>query len=305
MAPELNTRMEPEFRSGIVCLVGRPNVGKSTLLNRLVGKPVSITANKPQTTRNRIMGVRHGDGCQVVFVDTPGLHQAFSPLNRRMVGYALQALDDADLVVMVAEAGVGAAEEEGWVLERVLKAAAPKFLVLNKIDRVPEAAVLESLRRFGAMEAFSEWIPVSALTGRGVERLSCLIESRLQPGPPFFERDQITDQSEASLMAELVRQEVFRRTRQEVPYKTAVRVERIEEKKGRLIVHAVIVVERATQKGIMIGKGGEMLKSIGSEARKQIERLLGIPIHLALHVRVVSSWSEKAGTLTEMGYPEP
>ena len=180
MAPELNTRMEPEFRSGIVCLVGRPNVGKSTLLNRLVGKPVSITANKPQTTRNRIMGVRHGDGCQVVFVDTPGLHQAFSPLNRRMVGYALQALDDADLVVMVAEAGVGAAEEEGWVLERVLKAAAPKFLVLNKIDRVPEAAVLESLRRFGAMEAFSEWIPISALTGRGVERLAGLIE-RSQP----------------------------------------------------------------------------------------------------------------------------
>ena len=296
---------EPEFRSGIVCLVGRPNVGKSTLLNRLVGKPVSITANKPQTTRNRIMGVRHGPGCQVVFVDTPGLHQAFSPLNRRMVGYALQALDDADLVVMVAEAGAGASEEERWVLERVLKTASSKFLVLNKIDRIPEAAVLESLRRFGEMDGFSEWIPVSALTGRGVERLAELIESQLQPGPPFFEPDQITDQSEASLMAELVRQEVFRRTRQEVPYKTAVRVERIEEKKGRLIVHAVIVVERATQKGIVIGKGGKMLKSIGSEARKKIERLLGTPIHLALHVRVVSSWSEKAGTLTEMGYPEP
>lgn len=296
--------MDAEFRSGIVCLVGRPNVGKSTLLNRLVGKPISITAKIPQTTRNRIMGVKHSPGYQVVFIDTPGIHDAVSPLNRRMVGYALQALDDADLVLMITEAGAPASSREDAVLERVLKASAPKYLVLNKIDQVDAARVMASLQRFGAMTGFSEWIPLSALTGKGVERLETLIESQLQPGPPYFEADQITDQSESTLISELVRQEVFRRTRQEVPYKTAVRVERILAEKSRLLVDATIVVERDSQKGILIGKQGQMLKTIGTEARKQIERLLGTPIHLALHVKVISSWSERAGTLTSLGYPE-
>lgn len=297
--------MDTEYRSGIVCIVGRPNVGKSTLLNRLVGRQVSITADKPQTTRNRIMGIRHGEAHQVVYVDTPGIHRPFSPLNERMVRYATQALDETDLVLMVAEAGAAPGPEEALVLERVQAARAPRLLVLNKTDLASEAQVLASLERFGQAADFAGLVPVCAKQGRGVERLEALIVSRLEPGPPYFEAHQSTDQSEGALVGELVRQEVFRRTHQEVPYQTAVAVERIAEEAGRLVIDASIVVGRKSQKGILIGKGGAMLKTIGSAARKRIEGLLGTRVHLALHVRVLPGWSENPRLLSELGYPEP
>lgn len=293
-----------EFRSGFVCLAGRPNVGKSTLLNRLVGKKISITSDKPQTTRNRIMGIQHGAGFQVVFMDTPGIHQARSPLNQRMVSYATAALSDADLTLVLFEAGRKLEPDGLLVLERVRACKRPLFLVLNKTDLAGESEVLESLREFGEMNLFQEIVPISALTGKGVENLGELIVDRLQPGPPYFEEGQSTGQSEELLIAEFVRQEIFHRTGQEVPYKTAVRVERMVEVPSKLVVEASIFVERDSQKGILIGKGGRMLKSIGSAARKKLERLFGVPIYLELHVRVLKRWSENPRYLEELGYPK-
>jgi GTP-binding protein Era len=299
--------MGEAFRSGFVCLVGRPNVGKSTLLNRLVGRPISITAEKPQTTRNRILGVRHGPDWQIVFVDTPGIHVPRATLNQRMVRYATQALGEADLVLVLAEPGRALTGDDRLVLEEVRRARRqerPVFLVLNKIDAAPEADVLAALRDFEALGLFAELVPVSARTGRNVSRLEGLIVERLPPGPPYFDPDQVTDQSERTLIAELVRQEVFRRTHQEVPYRSAVRVEAMHEQPGRLVIQAQILVERDTQKGILIGKGGSMLKAIGTAARKQIEALLGVPVYLELHVRLLERWSENPRHLDALGYPE-
>ncbi len=297
--------MSEGYRSGFVCLVGRPNVGKSTLINRLVGRTVAITADKPQTTRNRILGVKHGPDWQIVFVDTPGIHVASLALNRRMVATATQALREADLVLMLVEPGAEPTAEDRLVLEQVRAAGRPALLVLNKVDIAPEEAVLATLRAYGALGAFAELVPISARTGRNVERLERLVLERLPPGPPYFPPDQRTDQSEPALIAELVRQEVIRRTHQELPYKTAVRVERMEETPRRLVIVASIFVERDSQKGIVIGKGGRMLKAIGTAARKLIERLLGQPVYLELEVRVLERWSEDPRHLDALGYPEP
>jgi GTP-binding protein Era len=296
--------MSEPFRSGFVCLVGRPNVGKSTLLNRLVGRSIAITAPKPQTTRNRIMGVLHGPASQVVLVDTPGIHEARLPLNRRMVAYATAALQEADLVLVLVEPGVPPGAEDQLVLEHVRRAGRPAFLVLNKIDAAPQAEVLATLQAYGTLGLFAELVPISARTGHNVERLLRLVLERLPEGPPYFEPEQVTDQSEPALIAELVRQEVVRRTHAELPYRTAVRVERMEEQPRRLVIEASIFVERDTQKGILIGTGGRMLKGIGTAARKHIERLLGLPVHLALQVRVLERWSETPRHLDALGYPE-
>jgi len=299
--------MPSPLRSGFVCLLGRPNVGKSTLVNRLVGRPISITAPRPQTTRNRILGVRHGPGTQAVFVDTPGLHEPTGALNRRMVGYALGALADADLVLMLVEPCPGPTyvrhPGDALVLERLQAAGRPALLAVNKIDRANEGEVLRTIAGF-ADGPFAEIVPVSALTGRGVERLAALIEARLPEGPPYFDADQVTDQPEAALCAELVRQEVFRRLRQEVPYATAVRVEEMTDRGDLLAITARIYVDRDSQKGILIGRGGRMLKSIGQAARRHIERLLGTRVFLALDVRVLKDWSSDPRRLTELGYPE-
>ncbi|MCZ6627970.1 MAG: GTPase Era [SAR324 cluster bacterium] len=292
------------LRSGFVCLVGRPNVGKSTLLNALVGRPVSITARKPQTTRNRIVGVKHGPGYQVVLVDTPGIHQAAAPLNVRMVRYATAALAEADIVLVIVEPGPEPTQEDHLVLERVREAAPPALLLINKIDIASEATILRSLQTYGALGMFEEVVPVSAVTGKGLKRLERLIVARLRPGPPYFEPEQATDQSETMIIAELVRQELFRRTHQEVPYKSAVRVEHLEDKPGRLVIDARIFVERDSQKGIVIGKGGRMLKAIGTAARAKIEALLGVRVYLGLQVSVLAGWSENPRYLAELGYPE-
>ncbi|HKI98476.1 MAG TPA: GTPase Era [bacterium] len=297
--------MNQAFRSGFVCLVGRPNVGKSTLLNRLVGREIAITAPKPQTTRNRIMGVRHGEGFQVVYVDTPGIHASPLPLNQRMVSYATASLQEADLVLVLTEPGPPTGEEDRLVLEHVRHAGRPALLVLNKIDTASEGDVLAALQAWAALDLFAEIVPISALTGRNVQRLERLVVERLPEGPPYFEPEQITDQSEPALIGELVRREVIQRTHQELPYRTAVRVEHMEEQARRVLIVASIFVERDSQKGIVIGKGGRMLKSIGIAARKQIERLLGVTVHLDLQVRVLERWSESPRHLESLGYPKP
>ncbi|MDH4247137.1 MAG: GTPase Era [Deltaproteobacteria bacterium] len=295
------------FRSGFVCLVGRPNVGKSTLMNRLVGHQVSITTAKPQTTRTRILGVRHGEGCQTVFMDTPGIHQATSPLNKRMVEYALGALGDADLALVLMEprenpqAPPGA--EEALVLERVAATGRPALGVVNKMDVADEQKLLGTLSALHDTGLFQEVIPVSALTGRNLNRLIALIEQRLKPGPQYFPEDQVTDQSGAVLVSELVRLALFNNTRQEVPYSCAVKVERLEEEERLVRIHAVIYVERESQKGILIGKRGVMLKKVGMAARKRIEHFYGRRVYLELHVGVLAEWSTDPRRLAELGYP--
>jgi GTP-binding protein Era len=300
--------MTPPFHSGFVCLVGRPNVGKSTLVNRLVGRPVSITSPKPQTTRQRVLGVCDHPAFQAVLVDTPGIHQARDAFNKRLVRYALSALADADLTLLIVEPLSAQRPEPGpedaLVLERVRAAGAAAVLVVNKIDLAPEADILATLGHYGALGCFAELIPVSALTGRGVERLLGLLPAHLPPGPRYFEDQQWTDQSEGALLGELVRQEVFRRTEQEIPYSTAVRVEHMEDKGDLRVVHARIFVERESQKGILIGKKGRMLRAIGEAARRKMESLLGCKIFLDLQVGVLADWSRDARRMDQLGYPE-
>lgn len=301
--------MNAPLRSGFVSLSGHPNVGKSTLLNRLVGKPVSITAPKPQTTRNRIFGVKTTAEYQAVFVDTPGIHQPSDPLNVRMVGYARHALGDADVILMMttplsAPAYVPSEQVE-HVLELVRKAKGRAMLAINKIDLAGEGEVLETIRWADGTGRFSEIVPISALTGRGVEELERTIVGYLPEGPYYFEPGSVTDQSEPMIVGELVRQEIVRRTHQEIPYSTAVRVTAMEEKEHLLSIHAEVIVEWDSQKGIVIGKGGKMLKAIGSAARRKIESLLGVRVFLGLHVRVLKDWSGNPRHLGELGYPEP
>lgn len=303
-----NDQVPEAFRSGFVCLVGRPNVGKSTLLNRLVGKPISITAARPQTTRNRIMGVKNGPGYQVVFMDTPGIHMAKSTLNQRMVKYATASLVDADFVLVLVEArrnkGQALGAEEELVLQKVKEAGRRALLVVNKIDMVDDGELLEALDYLSKQGDFEAVVPVSAQTGKNVPVLEGLILDRLVEGPQYFESDQITDQSEAMIVAELVRQEVFRRAREEVPYGTAVRVERMEDKAKTLLIYARIYVERDSQKGIIIGKQGRMLKAIGQSAREKVERLFGVKVYLDLRVSVMDRWSENPRRLADLGYPD-
>ena len=301
--------MNKPLRSGFVCLAGHPNVGKSTLMNRLVGKPISITAPKPQTTRNRIFGVKTTAEYQVIFVDTPGIHQPSDPLNVRMVAYARHALADADVVLMLitplATPEFAPSPEVEHVLGLVRGAGGKALLAINKIDLAGKGQVLETIRWADATGCFAEIVPISALTGRGVDDLESTIAGYLGEGPYYFEPESITDQSEPMIVGELIRQEVFRRTRQEVPYSTAVRVTSMEDKKELLSIQAEVIVEWDSQKGILIGKGGRMLKAIGSAARRKIESLLGVHVYLGLHVRVIKDWSGNPRHLADLGYPEP
>ncbi|MDH4224160.1 MAG: GTPase Era [Deltaproteobacteria bacterium] len=305
--------MTSAFRSGFVALVGRPNVGKSTLLNQLVGKPVSITADKPQTTRNRILGVVHGPAWQAVLMDTPGIHQAEGLLNQRMVAYAVAALKEADLIVMLVEPFAGRYTRPGpqdeAVLALVSAAPAPALLLVNKVDAHPRPRVEETLAWYNDFSRnhpgggrFSGVYPLSALEGLGVDPLKEVMAGFLPEGPPYFDPDQTTDQNEPVLIAEMIRQELFRRTRKEVPYSTAVRVEKIEDDGKLMRIYAVILVERDSQKPIVIGKGGLLLKEIGRGARLKLEALFGAKIYLDLHVKVLKGWSESPRELTRLGY---
>jgi len=296
------------FRSGFVGVLGRPNVGKSTLVNALVGHEISIATSKPQTTRARVLGVVHGEHWQAVLVDTPGVHEARDPLNARMVRAAEAALREADLALMIVEPLAEGQRSPGKldrrVLEMVTKTETPAFLVVNKIDLADARRVAPTLDWYGRTDRFAEIVPISALKGKGVETLRRLIAGRLPEGPPYFERDQASDQSGPMLAGELVRQALFRRTEQEIPYACAVRVEEMEERNGMLHVAAAILVERESQKGIVIGKQGAMLKTIGREARLRIEAVFGLRAHLALRVAVLEDWSRDPRHLDALGYPD-
>lgn len=292
------------FRSGFVSIIGRPNVGKSTLLNSIMGEKIVITSDKPQTTRNRIKGIHNIPGAQIVFIDTPGIHRATSMLNRYMVDEALASIREVDAILFLVEADAPAGSQESLILDLVAEVTTPVILVINKIDLVPKSALLESMGRYARLYPFREIIPVSALSGDGVESVVTSVYSYLPEGPLYFPDEILTDLPERFIVAEIIREKVFRLTRDEVPYSTAVEVESFKERQdGSLIaIAAVINVERDSQKGIIIGRKGDMLKKIGTQARREIEQLLDTKIFLELFVRVRKDWSENRQMLKELGY---
>jgi GTPase len=298
-------------RAGFAAIVGRPNVGKSTLLNRLLGQKLAIVSPKPQTTRSRILGVVTRPGRQIALLDTPGLHTARGGLNARMVQQALQALAEADAALFLIEAGspaIDAATRKA--LDQVKAADKPTLLVINKIDAFPRAQLLPLIDRWRREHQWTEVYPLSALTGENVDGLLEALARHLPEGPPMFPADVWTDVPERDLVAELVREQILRQTEQEVPYSAAVVVEEFDESerevgpRGLVRITATVLVERDSQKAILIGRGGARLKQIGSEARGQIEKLLGSKVYLSLHVKVERGWTQSSRGLRRAGYPE-
>jgi GTPase len=295
--------MSEAFRSGFVSLVGLPNSGKSTLLNALVGHKVAIVADKPQTTRTSIQGVLTRPGAQVVFVDTPGIHKADSPLNKRLMGTVRAALEERDLLLYLTDATRPFGEEDRRALDLVRKTGTPVVLVLNKVDLLKDkAALLPLIEEYKAVYEFSDFVPVSAMRRDGMEELLKVIVERLPEGPAYFPEDHITDQPERFLAAELVREKGLLATRQEVPHSVTVTVDRWEETERITRIYATIRVERDGQKAIVIGAGGATLKKIGTLARQEMERIFGVKIYLDLHVRVQPGWREKQAFLDSLDW---
>jgi GTP-binding protein Era len=309
----LTTRKKKTFRAGFVAIVGRPNVGKSTLLNRILGEKVAIVTPRPQTTRTRILGVWNGEGAQIAFFDTPGLHRAKGVLNRRMVEVALATLPEVDAVLFLVEAGTGPegkveiGETTRWAAAEVAKRGKPAILGINKMDRAPRASLLPVMDAYKDLHPWAEMVPFSAIDGENVEELlKALVGHMPEAERPLFPSDMLTDQAERTLVAEYIREQVMLHTRDEIPYSCAVEIEEFDESQrgdrgGLVRIAARIFVERETQKGIVIGKGGLMLKTIGTHSRYNMERLLGCKVFLSLNVKVEERWSERPRSLEKLG----
>jgi len=293
-----------DFKSGYVSIVGAPNAGKSTLLNRMLGEKISITSKKPQTTRNRILGVLHRTKSQMVFFDTPGVFQAKDKLNVRIVDTALSALGDADLILVVVDISSPDPNAERYLVKRLKSQTQPVVLAMNKIDLIEKSGLLEIIAKWSSVYGFKDVVPISAQHGTQVEDLITAMEKILPNGPPFFPEDTLTDVSERFIVAELIREQVFRMTGEEIPYATAVTVDTFKAKKeGRLIsIEATIHLERDSQKGIVIGKHGGKLKQIGTRSREQIEQLLGTKVFLKLFVRIQKNWRKDTKAIRRFGY---
>jgi len=293
-------------RCGFASLVGRPNAGKSTLLNRMVGVKLAIVSDKPQTTRNRILGVRNypgPDGGQVVFLDTPGIHRPLHRMNVRMVDAALETLREVDVVALVVDVTEPPGKGDRFVLDRLKDAPCPVLLALNKIDLVRPPRLLPIIDHYRQAGDFAEIVPVSAETGDGVDRLEQAVRSRLPEGEPLYPEDYLTDQPERALAAEIVREKLLRHTRDELPFTSAVAVDQFEEadERGLLRLFCTILVEQESQKPIVIGRGGQMIKRIGTEARQDLERFFQTRVFLDLRVKVRADWRDDDRQLDELG----
>ncbi len=291
------------MHSGYVALVGRPNVGKSTLMNALLGEKISIVSSRPQTTRNRISGILSSEQGQIVFVDTPGIHAGRGELNKYMVEVALRSLGDVDVVAVLVDAArtPGAADEE--IITRAFASGRPVVLILNKVDAIDKAALLPLIDRLRSLGEYADILPLSALTGDGIERLPEVLLRLLPEHPPFFPTDQLTEVPERFIAAELIREKLFELLREEIPYSTAVEIEKFDESDPTIIrVAAIVIVERDSQKGIVIGKGGKMLKEVGTRARLDLEKLLATRVFLEIFVKVVPHWTRNASDLKRFGY---
>ena len=292
------------FKSGYVTIAGAPNAGKSTLLNRMLGEKITITSKKPQTTRNRILGVLHKPNAQMVFFDTPGVFHARDKLNTRIVDAAFSAVSDADLILLVIDVAKPDADAERYLVKRLREESKPIVLALNKIDLIEKTILLENIDRWSDRFQFRDIVPISAKNGIQVEELILAMISILPQGLPYFPEDMLTDVSERFLAAEMIREQVFRLTGEEIPYATAVTVDNFKTKnRGELIkIEATIHLERSSQKGIIIGKKGTKLKQIGTQSREQIERMLGSKVYLKLFVRVQKNWRKDTKAIRRFGY---
>jgi len=299
------TEARPDgFRSGFVAIVGRPNVGKSTLLNRLVGTKLAIVSDKPQTTRNRIAAVRNEPGGQIVFLDTPGIHRPTHRMNVRMVDAAYEGIRQADVIALVSDAtDIRAGKGERFILDQLRGATVPAVLVINKVDLVARPKVLPLIDAWSRKRAFADIVPVSALTGENVDRLERVLLERLPEGEPLYPTDYLTDQPERFFVAETVREKVLALTHAEIPFASAVVVDRFEEpdQEGVMRLYCSILVERESQKPIVIGRGGAMIKRIGIAAREDLERFFETRVFLDLRVKVRAEWREDERLLDELG----
>lgn len=311
------------FKAGFIALIGRPNVGKSTLMNRLLGHKISIISEKPQTTRNRILGIKTLPSAQLLFLDTPGIHRAHALFNREMVKVAMKTLEETDLVLWMVEAPAPLTEDDQLILQALKTVKTPVILAINKIDLVKKVELLPVIERFAQLLPpvsqyrlhhpqmaaerpipLKEIVPISATLGDNVDRLEALLISYLPEGPPFYPPDQLTDQPERFIIGELIREKAFHLLHQEIPYSVAVEVEEVKERKDRPLVEiqATIYVEKDSQKGIIIGSQGRMLKKIGQLAREEIEALLGSQVFLNLWVKIRPHWRKDEEALRRLGY---
>jgi GTP-binding protein Era len=289
------------FRAGFVTVVGRPNVGKSTLVNRLVGQKIAIVSDKPQTTRNRILAVVNRPGAQMVLFDTPGIHKPVHEMNRRMVDTAVRSIGQGDLVLWLVEVGEGPGPGDRFIRDLLTRSGRKVILALNKIDTVSKPRILPAIDAWKGLLDFAEIVPVSALKGENVDRLESVLLRYLPEGPALYPEDFLTDLPERFFVAEMVRERILEHTREEIPYSSGVVIDQFKEDGDLVRIHASVLVERESQKGILIGRGGSMLKRIGSEAREEIESFLGTHVFLGLFVKVREAWRENESVLGEMG----
>ncbi|MGG4000136.1 GTPase Era [Anoxybacillus kestanbolensis] len=294
------------YKSGFVAIIGRPNVGKSTFLNRVIGQKIAIMSDKPQTTRNKIQGVYTTDDAQIIFIDTPGIHKPKHKLGDFMVKVAQSALQEVDLILFMVNAVEGLGRGDEFIIERLKQVQTPVFLVINKIDEVHPDDLLPLIEQYRSLHSFAEVIPISALQGNNVETLLQQIKNYLPEGPQYYPAHQVTDHPERFIIAEFIREKALHLTREEVPHSIAVVIDSIErrENSDTVYVAATIIVERDSQKGIIIGKRGQMLKEIGQRARADIEALLGSKVFLELWVKVQKDWRNKMAQLRDLGYRE-
>jgi len=293
------------FKSGFISILGRPNVGKSTLFNRFLGDKIAIIAEKPQTTRNRILGNKHVEGGQLIFLDTPGIHRGRSELSQRMVRTAIASGRDADVLLFLIEAASPLVEKDQQMIESLTGSKGVSFLVINKMDLVKRKNLLPIMDQYQKLHSFKEIIPISAMSGEGTDILLEEILRVLPESPPYYPEDMVTDQTERFWVSEMIREKVIHQTYQEIPYSTAVTIEEFKEhsEKNLVVIKATIHVERDSQKKILIGKGGEKMRRIGEAARKEVEAFLGTRVFLELWVTVERNWTQNPQALNRLGYP--
>jgi GTP-binding protein Era len=293
------------FKSGFISILGRPNVGKSTLFNRLLGDKIAIVAEKPQTTRNRILGIKNMEGGQLIFLDTPGIHPGRSELDQRMVRIAIASGRDTEVLLFLIDATAPRIERDREMIQPLRGSSGIPFLVINKMDLVKRKNLLPIMDQYQTLHSFKEILPVSAMTGEGVEILLDEILKVLPESPAYYPEDLLTDQTERFWVSEIIREKVIRQSYQEIPYSTAITIEEFKEhsEKNFLVIKGTIHVERESQKRILIGKGGQRLRKIGEAARKEVEVLLGTKVFLELWVSVEKNWTQDPRALNRLGYP--
>ncbi|KQL33791.1 GTPase Era [Bacillus sp. FJAT-25509] len=294
------------YKSGFVSIIGRPNVGKSTFLNRVIGQKIAIMSDKPQTTRNKIQGVFTEDDAQIVFIDTPGIHKPKHKLGDFMVKVAQDSIKDVDATLFMVNANEGFGRGDEFIIEKLQGSRSPVILVINKIDTIHPEQLFDLINKYKDLYQFAEIVPISALQGNNVDRLLKVIKTYLPEGPQYYPANQVTDHPERFIISELIREKVLHLTREEVPHSIAVIIEQIERRpEGNAIyVNATIVVERSSQKGIIIGKQGSMLKEVGKRARLDIENLLDTKVFLELWVKVQKDWRNRMSQLRDLGFRE-